>query len=756
QISNKGLKIVQNIARPGVRNNGKTDQVKHLIPGHAVTCVTQARPPHADVVCCILLVYNPVTRCPHHVHAYRCDSVETATSLRMQLEQLVDRPENRSRFEQVEARLGDRGDRSLHAGTGHLGAPISSREGTPRGHASLTAGLPLTGRTGSGSSHRLIGSDGRSTRTDDDDDPDLDNMDDIENKMAADHLDDLERSVCEEEALPNAVMARHSRPPDRNSNHRSHHGGQSHPNAVHRGRSHQHVPQIYQGFQAQHQPYPSLQGHDAHQSPQSRQSQHSQQGHPTDRRTGSVQPPEDEPESLLPRDPHVARLYDSLAQELKEKLAGTKANGAVNGGGGGAGAKGRKANQGPLLLPPKDYDTVCRRHGNLQGIDLRRSTNYAIVGQTLADGSPGQEDEELDYKESSDDANERCQRSAERQHASQSPQNGSGAQDGAGGGVIIASPRTPKTPNKATRLASNSSGKSSGIGSDEMLAGTDLTLAGIPSSGVPGSETRELHRRGTADPALAERDGREVSETPASDAVTSSDDEWNYRPAHRLHKEAADVRRGHAKQRPLITAQQHRSMDFLHHRLEHFHMGEISGHYSRAKASPEARRALHRSAHDLSPAGAMSLTFFGRQPPSNRRALSNHCLSPQKMSPNIDAPPSDLVGKQGTKGSNVLATKRPAPHEKPISFPMGVSPQRRDIPLVQPAPRYGPSPNEAILGRMRDGAVAKQRDNLFRDFATATAFHQGRLRDTIRRLLVPSLPMVLLEYVNSPGHRQQN
>lgn len=61
---------------------------------------------------------------------------------------------------------------------------------------------------------------------------------------------------------------------------------------------------------------------------------------------------------LVPPDPRMVRLYDSLAQELKAKLAGT--NGLKC-----------KAQKAPLLLPPKDYDTVCRKQGNLMGIDFR-------------------------------------------------------------------------------------------------------------------------------------------------------------------------------------------------------------------------------------------------------------------------------------------------------------------------------------------------------------------------------------------------
>ncbi|KOB66931.1 Uncharacterized protein OBRU01_20548 [Operophtera brumata] len=55
----------------------------------------------------------------------------------------------------------------------------------------------------------------------------------------------------------------------------------------------------------------------------------------------------------------VANLYDSLAAELKQKLSTGKS---------------------PILLPPRDYDTVHRQKGNLSNIDTRRCLNQNIVG----------------------------------------------------------------------------------------------------------------------------------------------------------------------------------------------------------------------------------------------------------------------------------------------------------------------------------------------------------------------------------------
>lgn len=59
--------------------------------------------------------------------------------------------------------------------------------------------------------------------------------------------------------------------------------------------------------------------------------------------------------------PTQPTIFDSLAAELREKLNG---------------------NGPPLLLPPRDYDTMHRSKGNLAAIELRRCRNKLIVGNT--------------------------------------------------------------------------------------------------------------------------------------------------------------------------------------------------------------------------------------------------------------------------------------------------------------------------------------------------------------------------------------
>lgn len=233
QVSHKGLKIIQNIppvptaagAKPSSKSS-KPEVIKHFIPHHAVTCVLQDE----DIVSCILLLYNPVTKCPVHVHAYRCDSVETAEILRGQLQTLIERPENQKKLGEIETRLRAKGLL--------LPPPTQSSRPTPNSSSARRV------HSGGG------GSDGRST------------------------------STRESESSGGSSSERLSGV-----------GGQQE---------------------------------------------------------------------------RIANLYDSLAAELREKL--------------GSGGEGKVRHHAPILLPPRDYDTVHRQKGNLTAIDLRRCLNANIVG----------------------------------------------------------------------------------------------------------------------------------------------------------------------------------------------------------------------------------------------------------------------------------------------------------------------------------------------------------------------------------------
>lgn len=101
QVSHKGLKIIQNIVSQSNKSKPKNETIKHFIPHNTITCVYQQE----DIISCILLLFNPVTKCPLHVHAYRCDSLETAGLLKQQLQILIERPENQKKFAEIENRL---------------------------------------------------------------------------------------------------------------------------------------------------------------------------------------------------------------------------------------------------------------------------------------------------------------------------------------------------------------------------------------------------------------------------------------------------------------------------------------------------------------------------------------------------------------------------------------------------------------------------------------------------------------------------
>jgi hypothetical protein len=259
QVSNKGIKIVQTLTVPKKSGNTKstnifnsttspkTEQIKHMIPHHSITWVSQEE----DIICSILLIYNPITKCPVHVHAYRCDSIETATTLRNQLQILIDRPENQKKFREIEMRLAAKG---LMPNT----SPI------PPGLEFVPPRKPLN-------------SDGRSTRTEG-----------SENSDESIGSSDLGYNGKELKSAVTKISRTHKSENNCNTNDIS--NGQ------------------------------------------------------------------------------VSTLYESLAAELRAKLGNPKT--------------------GPILLPPRDYDTISRRRGKLEGIEFRKSTNTQIVGPLEHNLSP--------------------------------------------------------------------------------------------------------------------------------------------------------------------------------------------------------------------------------------------------------------------------------------------------------------------------------------------------------------------------------
>ncbi|OQV25179.1 hypothetical protein BV898_00868 [Hypsibius exemplaris] len=143
QVSGKGLKIMQNVSRSGLVQSkisaGKTDTLRHFIPHHCITCAFQGPAPYDDLVATILLIYNPATRCPVHIHVYRCDSNNTASVLTQQLVSMSQRPENQMKFAEIEAKLSGRG--LLHP-TGTRNHPEPQQHvGQPPRHLADTVAL---------------------------------------------------------------------------------------------------------------------------------------------------------------------------------------------------------------------------------------------------------------------------------------------------------------------------------------------------------------------------------------------------------------------------------------------------------------------------------------------------------------------------------------------------------------------------------------------------------------------------------------
>ena len=90
-----------------------------------------------------VLNFSPATRCPVHIHVYRCDSNHTAAFLTQQLNTMAQRPDNQAKFREIEAKLSGRG--LLHPPTGShaQGAPNAQ----PARHGGQSDDQSSTSRT---------------------------------------------------------------------------------------------------------------------------------------------------------------------------------------------------------------------------------------------------------------------------------------------------------------------------------------------------------------------------------------------------------------------------------------------------------------------------------------------------------------------------------------------------------------------------------------------------------------------------------
>lgn len=319
QVSNKGLKIVQTLNVPRksgdvvikstpLSNNlssfvsAKTEQIKHLISHHSITWVSQEE----DIICCIMLIYNPVTKCPVHVHVYRCDSIETASTLRSQLQVLINRPENQKKFREIEMRLASKGlmPSSL------VPSVSSSPSTTPSSGVDYLPKNVGVGNFVTPASARHPASDGRSTRSTEE------SYDCLAGSSSSD-VGSGGGGISDRKCSPVVPIPQHSS---------SYVYGEEIPVVT------KNSSNISGSSLCNNKP---------------KRSHSKKHNHLNESRHSEL-------------NGHIAMVYDSLAAELRAKLGNPKT--------------------GPILLPPRDYDTISRKRGKLNSVELRKSTNPQIVG----------------------------------------------------------------------------------------------------------------------------------------------------------------------------------------------------------------------------------------------------------------------------------------------------------------------------------------------------------------------------------------
>ena len=106
EVNPTELRIVQLIEG----KKGKIERRRHpSVPARDVTYAVQALSPDEDVVACIYLGFNPQTRRVVHVHAYRCDSADTAKRMVDHVNRIIALPEYRERVRGIEAELVQKG-----------------------------------------------------------------------------------------------------------------------------------------------------------------------------------------------------------------------------------------------------------------------------------------------------------------------------------------------------------------------------------------------------------------------------------------------------------------------------------------------------------------------------------------------------------------------------------------------------------------------------------------------------------------------
>ena len=155
----------------------------------------------------------------------------------------------------------------------------------------------------------------------------------------------------------------------------------------------------------------------------------------------------------------VTQMYESLAAELKAKLGNPEA--------------------APILLPPRDYDTLSRRQGKLTGIESRRSTNPQLVGPAPAVSRKGGS---ACIAEEEPSGQEEGVGSERRKVSKSSP---GGVDSCAGSSSSRSSGRSEQPEVAPVGLQRSRSNSSSGLGSISLGANSPTDSQNLPSSSSP-------------------------------------------------------------------------------------------------------------------------------------------------------------------------------------------------------------------------------------------------------------------------------
>jgi hypothetical protein len=370
-LSRKELKITQTVTK----KPGKTEAVKfHVVQTKDLMFAARGTSPDDCVIACIYLGFNPSTKSYTHVHSYLCENSADADTLLRHIYQYINTPYHRDRLIRIEREMIKKGhiqarprpvDSSPYDEMGFpkLGDSNPSIPSTPpvNGNSSMTPDYSIYG-----TSNDFADPTKHRTASEQQDDNQSPYQQYLLNTAAGAPLR-LPRAsprsstaeVLESGAQPEHARLGYTRSTDSangmaSSNYpRSEFAAMSigeHQNRLLQPAGDQYSMQrsASPSFNAVYQAGPSY-GGDVYSQ---RQGASSNDPYQRGAVLETCAPDYDDGE---PR----PVVETALAAELKKKLG----------------------RGGPILLPPKDYDTINRTHGSLLGIEARKCLNEKIVGR---------------------------------------------------------------------------------------------------------------------------------------------------------------------------------------------------------------------------------------------------------------------------------------------------------------------------------------------------------------------------------------